>query len=221
MSDTTTTTVKLLIFKRFERFWHWSQVLLIFILIVTGFRVHGTYSFFSFESSVMVHTGAALILMILWVFVGFWLITTGQWRHYTPTNKHFMSVTRYYIFGIFKGENHPYRKTYLRKHNPLQALSYLSLKLLIFPVILFSGMIYLLISFGLLSIGNQMYWVSFMHIFAAIAIVIFIIVHIYLLTTGGSFKKHIEPMITGYDDVDLSDEELAYIRKDEPSLIKE
>jgi Ni,Fe-hydrogenase I cytochrome b subunit len=32
---------RIYIFKRFERFWHWTQALLILTLLVTGFEVHG------------------------------------------------------------------------------------------------------------------------------------------------------------------------------------
>lgn len=37
-------------------------------------------------------------------------------------------VTRYYTYGIFKGERYPYRRPFWRKHNPLQALTQFSLK---------------------------------------------------------------------------------------------
>ena len=30
------------LFKPFERFWHWSQALLVISMLVTGFEVHGT-----------------------------------------------------------------------------------------------------------------------------------------------------------------------------------
>ncbi|MFK5893701.1 MAG: cytochrome b/b6 domain-containing protein [Pseudomonadota bacterium] len=216
-------TVKILVFKRFERMWHWSQMILIVTLLFSGFRVHGTHELISFEDAVTLHTWAAAILLIIWAFAIFWLFTTGQWRHYVPTAKNFVKVARFYAFGIFKGEHHPYKKTYYRKHNPLQALTYLLVKTIIFPSIWISGIAYLLISFGLgdfLS-GIGIEWIALVHTIAAIAIVVFVIAHVYLLTTGHSFIEHIKPMITGYDDVDLTDEELAYIQADEPDILKE
>jgi thiosulfate reductase cytochrome b subunit len=216
-------TVKLRVFKRFERLWHWSQMALIFTLIFTGFGVYGVHDLISFSDAVTIHTGAALILLVIWAFATFWLFTTGEWRHYTPTRKNFIKVARYYSFGIFKGEHHPYIKTYRRKHNPLQALTYLLVKTVIFPAIWISGIAYLLISFGLgdfLS-GIGVGWIALIHTIAAIAIVMFVIAHVYLLTTGHSFVEHVKPMITGYDDVDLTDEELAYLRANEPNTIKE
>ncbi len=218
--------VKLQVFKRFERMWHWSQMALIFTLIFTGFRVHGTHELISFNMAVTIHTWAALILLVIWAFATFWLFTTGEWRQYVPTGSNLIKVARYYAFGVFKGEHHPYVKTYRRKHNPLQALTYLMVKTIIFPAVWISGIAYLLISFGftdLVSVFgiNSVEFIATIHTIAAIAIVVFVIAHVYLLTTGHSFVEHLKPMITGYDDVELTDEELAYLRADEPNRIQE
>jgi thiosulfate reductase cytochrome b subunit len=196
---------------------------LIFTLLFSGFAVHGVHSLINFGDAVTVHTWTAIVLLLIWAFAIFWLFTTGQWRHYIPTGENFVKVARFYAFGIFKGEHHPYRKTYRRKHNPLQALTYLLLKIVIFPAIWISGIAYLLISFGQEDIFG---WIglgliALIHTIAAIAVLVFVIAHVYLLTTGHSFIDHVKPMITGYDDVELSDEELAYLKADEPGAIKE
>ena len=217
-----TTPHTILVFKRFERIWHWSQAASIFILIFTGLSIHGVNPLISFKTAVTVHTVVALALLLLWMFAVFWLFTTGQWHHYVPTKKNLFKVARYYAYGIFKGESHPYRKTYLRKHNPLQAITYLLVKTMIFPAIWISGIAYLLISFGqgefLGFIGID--FIAFVHSVAAIAVIIFIIAHIYLLTTGHSFKEHVKPMITGYDEVELTVEEWAYLESDKSNILK-
>ena len=48
-----------IIFKRFERFWHWSQAALVIILLMSGFEIHGSYHLLGFEEAVTVHTTAA------------------------------------------------------------------------------------------------------------------------------------------------------------------
>ena len=63
-------------------------------------------------------------------------------------------------------------------------------------------------------------WTALVHTAVAYAILVFLIAHVYLLTTGHSFKEHVEPMITGFDAVDLSPEEEAYLEKDEPAHIR-
>jgi len=130
-------------------------------------------------------------------------------------------VAKFYAFGIFKGERHPYRKAYWRKHNPLQALSYLALKLFLFPAIWISGLLYLLYSFWAGAVpGEALTWVAMFHTAIAFAILMFVIIHIYLLTTGHSFKEHVMLMISGFDEVELTAEEEAYLEKDEPGHIR-
>jgi hypothetical protein len=70
------------------------------------------------------------------------------------------------------------------------------------------------------SAGGWLEWVASVHVAAAYAFLMFIIIHVYLLTTGHSFIDHVKPMITGWDDVDLSPEEEAYLLLDEPGRIR-
>lgn len=210
------------IYPGFERFWHWSQMLLIMALLFTGLGMHGLHSLLPFGLAVTVHTIAALLLIVLWVFAIFWHLTTGTWRHYVPTTEGLWKVARFYAYGIFKGEHHPYRKAYWRKHNPLQALSYLALKLFLFPAIWVSGLIYLTYGFWE-TVPNATLWLTFvanLHLLVAYAIAAFVVAHVYLLTTGHSFREHVAPMITGYDKVELSEAEEAYLMQDEPGRLK-
>jgi thiosulfate reductase cytochrome b subunit len=131
-------------------------------------------------------------------------------------------VFRYYGFGIFKGERHPYRKAYWRKHNPLQALAYTMLKIVLFPAIWITGLIYLFY-FAWRDIPHATEYltgVAMIHTAAAFAILAFVFIHVYMLTTGHSFRDHVMPMITGFDEVDLTPEEEAYLRKDQPEDIR-
>ncbi len=68
---------KILVFKRFERIWHWSQMALIFTLLFSGFAVHGVHSLINFGDAVTVHTWTAIVLLLIWAFAIFWLFTTG------------------------------------------------------------------------------------------------------------------------------------------------
>ncbi|HHB81392.1 MAG TPA: cytochrome B [Aliiroseovarius sp.] len=210
------------IYPGFERFWHWTQMLLIMALLFTGLGMHGLPALLPFGLAVTVHTIAALLLFVLWVFAIFWHLTTGTWRHYVPTTEGLWKVARFYAYGIFKGEHHPYRKAYWRKHNPLQALSYLALKLVLFPAIWVSGLIYLTYGFWE-TVPNATLWLTIvanLHLLVAYAIAAFVVAHVYLLTTGHSFREHVAPMITGYDKIDLSPEEEAYLMADEPGRLK-
>lgn len=202
----------IMVYSRFERFWHWTQMALIFALLFTGLAVRGVHGMIGFDTAVTVHTWCALALIALWLLAIFWHFTTGTWRHYLPTTRGLWAVARFYAYGIFKGEHHPYRKAYWRKHNPLQALAYLSLKLVLFPAVWLSGLLYLAYNFWGTA-GGALGWVAAVHVLSAYAILAFVIAHVYLLTTGHSFAAHVKPMLTGYDEVDLTPAEEAYLRE--------
>ncbi len=198
------------VFKRFERFWHWSQAALIITMLLTGFEVHGTYKLFGWAQAVNIHTTAAWLLMGLWVFAIFWHSTTGEWRQYIPTTKNIVEVARFYAIGIFLGEHHPYHKTRLKKHNPLQRLAYLGVKLFILPLIWVSGLAYLFYNqLGSVGLGGlQLGLIAVAHTFAAFLMLLFLIAHVYLGTTGHTPTAHFKAMVTGWDD-DVEDDTAA------------
>lgn len=118
-------TVRVLIFKLFERFWHWTQALFIILLLVSGFEIHGSYRLLGFEEAITLHRAAAWLLVILWIFAIFWHFTTGEWKQYIPSLQKVDAMIRYYLLGIFMHAPHPFQQTVLKKHNPLQRLVYL------------------------------------------------------------------------------------------------
>ncbi|MBD3787030.1 MAG: cytochrome b/b6 domain-containing protein [Sphingomonadales bacterium] len=201
------------VYTRFNRLWHWSQMVSILALVFTGARLLGLHQLIPFGPAVVIHTGVALALLVLWAFATFWLFTTGGWQQFVPRLQGMVKVARYYAFGVFKGEAHPYHKTYERRHNPLQAASYFALKMALFPAIWISGLLYL--SYGFWDAADgQATWLTLIanvHVLAAFAIAAFVVIHIYLLTIGHGFRSHVQPMITGYDTVDLTPEAEAYL----------
>jgi thiosulfate reductase cytochrome b subunit len=215
-------TRPVMIYTRFERFWHWSQMALIVTMLISGFAIHGLVQWIDFDLAVTIHTLAALTLLALWILATFWLFTTGNFKHYLPTSNGLGQVVRFYSYGIFLGERHPYRKAFWRKHNPLQAMAYLMLKTVLFPAIWVSGLAYLFY-FAWGDTPNAavwLGWVALVHTVTAYAILTFVIMHVYMLTIGHSFREHVTPMLTGFDEVELSPEEEAYLMKDEPGHIR-
>ncbi|MBK1872518.1 cytochrome b/b6 domain-containing protein [Marinobacter sp. 1-3A] len=195
---------RVMIFKRFERFWHWFQALLIFSLLISGFEIHGSYSLLGFGDATRLHTIAAWSLIVLWLFAIFWHITTGEWRQYVPTRDGLFAVMHYYLIGTFTGAEHPYRKTTKAKHNPLQRLAYLFFKLVISPIIWLSGLLYLFYNDwpAVLAGALSLEAVALVHTAAAFAMLVFIIAHVYMTTMGHTLTSHIKPMVTGYEDLD-------------------
>lgn len=183
------------IFTRFERFWHWSQALLVLVLLFTGARLHGLIGGMHWGRAFDLHLIAAGLIIVLWIFAIFWHFTTGAWQHYIPTLRNLVPVIRYYGWGIFKGEAHPAKPTIHRKHNPLQRLSYLFLKLVINPAIWATGILYLTVSLT----GLDLQTVAWLHVVAAYAMAIFVVIHVYMATTGDTPTAYLKAMTTGYE----------------------
>lgn len=198
---------KVYIYKTFERFWHWMQAALIFVLAVTGFEINGAYELFGYESAVNVHNFSAIALIILIIFAVFWHFTTGEWKQYIPTVNNLKAQANYYITGIFKNAPHPTRKTILTKLNPLQRLTYLGLKLFLIPLMVFTGIIYLMYRFPM---GGEIHslniesieTVAILHTIGAFLIIAFVIAHVYLTTTGHTPTSNIKAMITGWEELE-------------------
>ncbi|WP_415183468.1 cytochrome b/b6 domain-containing protein [Phaeovulum sp.] len=210
------------VYTRFNRIWHWSQVASIFLLLFTGARMMGLHQIGPFGLSVTVHTLVALALLLLWAFATFWLFTTEAWKQFIPTRNGLRQVLRYYAWGIFRGEAHPYHKQYQRRHNPLQLLSYLALKLVLFPAIWMTGLAYLTYGFWGKSDTGAVWLtgIANLHTLAAFAIASFVVIHVYLLTIGHGFRENVRPMITGFEKVEVSPEAEAYFEAEKPERLK-
>ena len=195
--------IKVLLYTRFERFWHWFQAFLIIFLLVTGFEVHGTVKIFGYGAACYWHNLAGMTLLILTAFAIFWHLTTGAWKHYQPCSDNLKEIGAYYCVGIMRGESHPFHKSQERKLNPLQALSYFVLKMVLLPLQLVSGLLYYLyndwLSWGLTM---QLDGVAMLHTGMAFVMLLFLLVHVYLATTGSTLISYMMSMITGWEELD-------------------
>jgi thiosulfate reductase cytochrome b subunit len=194
---------RIYIFKGFERFWHWAQALLILAMILTGFEIHGSWQLLGFEQAVHIHEFSAWSLIVLWVFAIFWHFTTGEWRQYIPSTKNLGAMIRYYGFGIFNGEDSPFKQTLMQKHNPLQRMAYLALKLFLNPLMWITGLLMLFYAdWGRIGIEFERGTVVLLHVAGAFLMTSFLIMHLYLITTGHTVGSHLKAMITGYEEVE-------------------
>ncbi len=195
------------IYKGFERFWHWTQAALIFFLAVTGFEVHGNIHIFGFEHAARFHRYASWLFIALIIFAIFWHIVTGEWKQYIPTFKNLREQITYYTIGMFKGESHPVKKTELSKLNPLQRIVYLGFKLLLVPLTVISGLLYMfhktidkndIVVIRDISLESIAFW----HTLGAFLLMVFLVIHVYMTTTGKTPTSNIKAMITGYEELE-------------------
>ncbi len=195
------------IYRAFERFWHWAQAFIIFFMVATGFEIHGSMSFFGYANAVKYHNVTAYAFIILIVFAIFWHFVTGEWRQYLPTGKNMMAQVNYYLIGMFRNEPHPTKKSVLSKLNPLQKIVYFSLKILVIPTMVISGLLYMYYRYpqkgAIVGLNiDSIAVIAIFHTAGAFLLLSFIVVHLYLITTGASITSNLKAMITGYEVFD-------------------
>jgi len=223
---------RIYIYKAFERFWHWMQAIIIIFLALTGFEIHGSVSFFGYQNAVKYHNVAAYGFIVLIVFAIFWHFSTGEWKQYMPTVKNMRAQLNYYLIGIFNNAPHPTKKTVLSKLNPLQKLVYLALKILVIPTMVISGLLYMFYRYpqqGTIKGLNihSIDVIALFHTAGAYLLIAFLIVHLYLITTGTTITSNLKAMITGFEDLEsehlkeeIQSEEKESIRVEEKNKIE-
>ena len=226
------------IYTRYERFWHWTQAVLIFFLGFTGFNLHGTLDLLDFGTAVKWHTYSAFALLTLWLFTTFWNLTTGNWRQFLPFYairesertgakpqviflRRLWAVARYYAWDILHGGEHPHKKTLRRKQNALQGLAYLTFMVVMGPALWLTGVVNLTYDLwnGIPDAGTGLQVVAGLHTAAAFIIIAFALIHVYMTTTGKTLFHYVKTMITGVEDIELSEIEKAYLEAEHPDRL--
>jgi thiosulfate reductase cytochrome b subunit len=195
----------------YERQWHWLQTAVIFGLIFTGMVIHkpATFGVFSFPFVVEVHNILAVILVINAALAAFYHLASGEIRQFLPKPYGFFNdaivQAKYYLWGIFRGQEHPFEKTRQRKLNPLQQATYFMLLNVLLPAQVITG---LLMMFAqqwaetALVLGGLPILAP-LHTLIAWSLSAFIVGHVYLTTTGHTVTSNIQAMITGWDEVEV------------------
>jgi thiosulfate reductase cytochrome b subunit len=195
----------------YERLWHWLQTVAIVVLLFTGLIIHkpDMFSIFSFRYVVQVHNVVAFILVANAALSLFYHLASGEIRQYLPQPRGFFSQaltqTTFYLRGIFRGEEHPFEKTPQRKLNPLQQITYLGLLNVLLPGQIITG----ILMWGAQrwpQLTNQIGGLTYLgpiHSMISWLLASFVVMHVYLTTTGATPLANIKAMITGWDDVEV------------------
>lgn len=195
----------------YERLWHWLQTAAIIILLFTGLIIHkpGVMALFPFDAVVIIHNVVAAILAINAALSFFYHLASGEIQQYIPRPRGFFDQTfeqaKFYLNGIFKGEEHPFEKTAKRKLNPLQQVTYFGILNVLLPLQGITGIaIWGAQRFPELAakLGGLPFLAPF-HTLVAWTFGSFIIMHVYLTTTGHTPMAGIKSMIVGWDEVEV------------------
>ncbi len=189
------------------RIWHWSNALLILILGITGMSVHFADPervLVEFSLAVRIHNVAGVTLIGAYLFFVVANLVSGNWWQFVPKPpgilQRLIKQALWYGIGIFKGEPHPHEPSKDEHFNALQAVTYWTVMYLLMPVILISGLIYLYPEFApdTLFGFDGLLPIALVHYLSAVAVLLFMLSHIYLGTTGKTVGQMVRMMITGW-----------------------
>ncbi|MFL9824681.1 cytochrome b/b6 domain-containing protein [Rhodoplanes sp. SY1] len=191
------------------RLWHWSNAVLMLVLTVTGVSLHFASPdapLVPFRLSVMLHNNAGLAVAGLYVVFVVANIVSGNWWQYVPKPDGFFErcwrQTRFYAYGIFRGEHHPYPPTLEANFNALQQIIYWVVMYLLMPLLIVSGLVFMWPdlapkrAFGV----DGLLPVAVLHYMVGAMIVAFMVAHIYLGTTGTRVSSLFKMMVTGWHE---------------------
>ena len=202
---------KIYMYTFYERVWHWLQTLTILILAFTGLVIHKPEMFgaFSFKGIVLVHNIMAGLLVANAVLALVYNLVSGDIKRFIPEPRGFFNQSivqaKFYISGIFKGEEHPFEKTRESRLNPIQKITYFGILNVLLPLQTITG----ILMWGVerwpeaaSRLGGLPLLAPF-HTLVAWSFVSFIIVHVYMTTTGHTPLAGIKSMVVGWDEVEV------------------
>jgi thiosulfate reductase cytochrome b subunit len=204
-------TERIYMYDAYRRFWHWLQTASIVILLFTGLIIHrpDIFGAFSFRGVVTLHNILAAILVINALLSVFFHIATERMQEYIPRPYGFfddaMLQAKYYISGIFKGEGHPFEKRPDSRMNPIQKVTYFGILNVLLPLQMITGAL----MWGVQkwpAFANALGGLPFLapfHSLVAWLFGTFIVVHVYMTTTGATPLEATRAMITGYEEVEV------------------
>ncbi len=167
--------------------------------------------FLDFGLMVPVHNILAVILLANAIFAAFYHFASGEIRQYLPEPRGYfrqmLMQTEYYLRGIFQGDPHPFQKSPEHKLNPLQQATYFMILNLLLPLQVLTG----ILMWGAQEWPNVtatlggLPWLAPFHTLIAWFFASFVVLHIYLTTTGHTPTAAIKAMTIGWEEVELID----------------
>jgi len=194
------------LYPKWIRLWHILNAILFIILIATGISMQyaDKERVIGFATAVKWHNIAALVLTASYVFFILGNAMTSNGKYYKISRKNLFkdikTQFRYYAFGMFRGEKHPFPVTPERKFNPLQKITYVLAMYAGMPLIIISG---IGLMFPEITV-RRFFGVSgyiltdILHITVGFLLSLFMIIHIYTCTLGARPGSLFMGMISGY-----------------------
>jgi len=207
------------IYTTFERVWHWLQALTILFLLVTGLEIHGSIRLLGFARATWVHEALALFTIANAFLSLFYHLASGAIQQFFPAPRDFFSLAiaqiAYYTRGIFAGAPHPFVHESGHKLNVLQQVTYLGVLNLVLPLQVVSGVLMWKAQewSGLVERLGGLHLVASVHVLCAWVFAAFVVMHVYLTTTGRTPLAHLRAMVLGWEEVPEQKTEVGHETK--------
>jgi thiosulfate reductase cytochrome b subunit len=194
------------------RIWHWTNALGCTLLALTGIQIRyiGTINVLPFRIAVVAHNAIGLVIsanFFLWLF---YYLTSPKIRNYLP-DLHLVRFFRgamrqslFYAYGVFKGEANPHHVSMYRQFNPLQAVTYQIMMLLVLPIQGVTGLLlWNLTGFaGIVALFGGVRVIDTVHVLIFAVFLFYIPFHAYLATMGHTPLADYKAMWDGYEELE-------------------
>ncbi|MBF0414509.1 MAG: cytochrome b/b6 domain-containing protein [Magnetococcales bacterium] len=206
---------KVMLYPLWVRIWHWCNAVIFILLLASGISLHfadPAAPLIPFAVARVIHNLSGLCLTLGFVLYVVNNGRSGNFRHYWPVFQglvgRIMKQTDYYARGIFLGLPHPIAPTWEQKFNPLQQLTYLAIMYLLVPLVIVTGFMLWVPEWAPGQVlGMDGLWpAAVLHYLLAVALGIFFITHLYLITVGETMTSQIKKMITGWEEISIHKE---------------
>ncbi len=206
------------LYSAFERIWHWLQALTIILLLLTGLEIHAPSRahLLGFARATSVHEALALFTVANAFLALFYHLATGAIRQFFPQPRDFFSLAlaqvTYYLRGIFTGAPHPFVHEPGRKLNVLQQVTYLGVLNVVLPVQVATGVLIWKAQdwAGLVNRLGGLHGVATAHVLCAWVFGAFLVMHVYLTTTGRTPLSHLRAMVLGFEEAPAGKAEASH-----------
>jgi thiosulfate reductase cytochrome b subunit len=193
----------------YEQIWHWVQAAAVVALLVTGFLLaFPSITGEGFRIAVDVHHIFAVVLILNAFLALFYNLASGLIRRYVPTSEDLVTQgirhARYYMYGIFRGEPHPFDRTPEKRLLPLQKVTYFVILNVLLPLMVVTGILRATVGVApqLIEQVGGLRVIGPLHRFGAWLFFAFVMLHIYMTTTGHTLLANLKTMLTGYGEVE-------------------
>lgn len=200
---------RLYLYPLWVRIWHWLNAVVFLLAIISGMSMHfaGGAMLMTFADAVALHNAVGMLLSLSWLCFLIGNLVSQNGRFYrlrlATLARDVYGQTRWYVYGIFRDEPPPFVVSAGDKMNALQKLSYWLVLLLLMPLVIGSGWAFFLapqLPQTLFGMGG-VWLVAMIHLAAAWSLILFLLVHAYVITIGETTGANLSAMLTGWQDV--------------------